>query len=452
MTDIRYLSPRTLDEAISAFAAAGSAARILAGGTDLLVQMRSGAVKPGLIVDIKKIAEMTAIEETADGGFRIGAAVAGAVLGEHPRFGKVWPGVLEAVNLIGSTQVQGRASAGGNLCNGSPAGDSVPAMIAAGAIVTVQGPNGRREMPVEQVPAGPGRTNFKPGEILVSFALPPRPPGSSDAYLRMIPRTEMDIAVVGCGVSLTLEEWRMHVGQGRARRGGADRAAGRGGCESADRLPSRSRRHRESGGCLSRRLPSDRRQARHHHLPHQSCRRAAQAHGCDCRAPRRRELKTMAKLHVSTTINGEPAEFLCEPGDTMLDALRGPLGLTGSKEGCASGDCGACSIMLDDRLVCSCLMLAAEAEGQDIRTIEGMAEGEKLHPLQQKFLEMAALQCGICTSGMLVASDALLRKNPRPSEEEVRFWLAGNLCRCTGYDKIVRAVLDTAADMREAAQ
>jgi aerobic carbon-monoxide dehydrogenase medium subunit len=206
MTDIQYVSPRTLDEAVSAFAAAGSAARILAGGTDLLVQMRSGAVKPGLIVDIKKIAEMTAIEETADGGFRVGAAVPGAVLAEHPRFGKLWPGVLEAVNLIGSTQVQGRASAGGNLCNGSPAADSVPAMIAAGAIAVVAGPNGRRELPVEQVPAGPGRTTLKPGEILVSFTLPPRPPGSGDAYLRMIPRTEMDIAVVGCGVSLTLKD------------------------------------------------------------------------------------------------------------------------------------------------------------------------------------------------------------------------------------------------------
>jgi len=206
MTDIRYLRPSTLDEAIDAFAAAGSAARIMAGGTDLLVQMRSGAVRPGLIVDIKKIAEMTAIEETAGGGFRIGAAVPGAELAEHARFGKVWPGVLEAINLIGSTQIQGRASAGGNLCNGSPAGDSVPAMIAAGAVVTVQGPNGRREMPVEQVPAGPGRTSLKPGEILVSFTLPPRPPGSSDAYLRMIPRTEMDIAVVGVGVSLTIKD------------------------------------------------------------------------------------------------------------------------------------------------------------------------------------------------------------------------------------------------------
>jgi carbon-monoxide dehydrogenase small subunit len=135
----------------------------------------------------------------------------------------------------------------------------------------------------------------------------------------------------------------------------------------------------------------------------------------------------MAKVHVSTTINGEPSEFLCEPNDTMLDALRGPLGLTGSKEGCAS-------------------------EGHQLRTIEGMAKGDRLHPLQQKFLESAALQCGICTSGMLVASDVLLRRNPNPSEEEVRFWLAGNLCRCTGYDKIVRAVMETAAEMQGAAQ
>ncbi len=158
----------------------------------------------------------------------------------------------------------------------------------------------------------------------------------------------------------------------------------------------------------------------------------------------------MAKLHVSTTINGEPEEFLCEAGETMLDALRNRLGLTGSKEGCGSGDCGACSITLDGRLVCACLMLAAEAEGAEIGTIEGLAEGDTLHPLQRNFLEMAALQCGICTPGVLVAAKALLDENPDPTETEVRFWLAGNLCRCTGYDKIVRAVLSTAAEIREA--
>ncbi len=156
----------------------------------------------------------------------------------------------------------------------------------------------------------------------------------------------------------------------------------------------------------------------------------------------------MAKYHVSTTLNGDPVEFLCEPEQTLLDVLRDELGLIGSKEGCGSGDCGACSVMLDERLVCSCLVLAAEAEGRAVETIEGMANGEQLHPLQEKFLEHAALQCGICTPGILIAAKALLDRQPDPSETEVRYWLAGNLCRCTGYDKIVRAVMDAAADLR----
>jgi carbon-monoxide dehydrogenase small subunit len=160
----------------------------------------------------------------------------------------------------------------------------------------------------------------------------------------------------------------------------------------------------------------------------------------------------MAKMHITTTINGEPTEFLCDPSQSMLDVLRDTLGLTGSKEGCGSGDCGACSITLDDRLVCSCLMLAPEAEGKKIETVEGIANGDQLHPLQKKFVEFAALQCGICTPGFLVASKALLAKNPNPTETEVRFGLAGNLCRCTGYDKIIRAVMEVAADMRGAAR
>jgi len=158
----------------------------------------------------------------------------------------------------------------------------------------------------------------------------------------------------------------------------------------------------------------------------------------------------MAKLHVTTTVNGDEVEFLCEPEQTLLDVLRGELDLTGSKEGCATGDCGACSVMLDDRLVCACLVLAAEAEGRSVETIEGMANGENLHPLQTKFLEHAALQCGVCTPGVLVAAKALLERNPDPTETEVRYWLAGNLCRCTGYDKIVRAVMDAAVEMRGA--
>ncbi|MYD43945.1 MAG: (2Fe-2S)-binding protein [Gammaproteobacteria bacterium] len=155
----------------------------------------------------------------------------------------------------------------------------------------------------------------------------------------------------------------------------------------------------------------------------------------------------MAKVHVSTTVNGQPQEVLVEPNDSLLDTLRDGLGLTGTKEGCATGDCGACSVTLDGRLVCSCLVLGVEADGKEVGTIEGVADGDGLHVLQQKFLEHAALQCGVCTPGFIVAAKALLEKNPDPDETTIRYWLAGNLCRCTGYDKIVRAVQDAASEL-----
>jgi len=158
----------------------------------------------------------------------------------------------------------------------------------------------------------------------------------------------------------------------------------------------------------------------------------------------------VSRIHVATTINGEPVEFLCDGSQTLLSALRDSVGLTGTKEGCSTGDCGACSVLLDGRLVPSCLVLAPETQGRAVTTIEGIAQDGKLHPVQQQFLEHAALQCGICTPGFIVAAKALLDANPRPTETEARFWLAGNLCRCTGYDKIIRAVMDAAADTQKA--
>ena len=201
---MRYEAPESLNGAVALLAGATGETRVLAGGTDLLVQMRADVVDPELIVDIKKIPETRAVTEEK-GGWRIGAAVTGAELKEHPKLKQVWPGVVEAANLIGSTQVQGRATLGGNLCNGSPAADSVPALIAAGAVATVAGPKGTRDIPVEDVMLGPRKLALAKGEIVVSFLLPPRPPRSGDAYLRFIPRTEMDIAVVGAGVSLTVD-------------------------------------------------------------------------------------------------------------------------------------------------------------------------------------------------------------------------------------------------------
>lgn len=201
---MRYVAPETLDAALGLLAEAGGTARVLAGGTDLLVHMRAGRVAPTLLVDIKHIPELRSLEP-CDGGWRVGAAVTGMELIECESFAAAWPGIVDGVRMIGSIQVKGRATLGGNLCNASPAADSVPALIAAGALVTLAGPAGRREVPVEQIATGPGRTCLAPGEVLVSFLLPPRPPGSGDAYLRFTPRTEMDIAVVGAGVNLAVD-------------------------------------------------------------------------------------------------------------------------------------------------------------------------------------------------------------------------------------------------------
>jgi CO/xanthine dehydrogenase FAD-binding subunit len=205
MPSLNYAAPTTVDEAVKLLAGASGLAKVLSGGTDLLVQLRSGRMRPDLIVDTKKIPGIIGISGSAGAGFTIGAATPGAVLEANAALKKAWPGVVEAMDLIGSTQIQGRASLAGNLCNASPAADSVPALFAAGAIAVIIGPNGRREVPVEHVPTAPGRTSLAKGEFILEFKLPPRPAHSGDAYLRFIPRTEMDIAVVGCGINVTLD-------------------------------------------------------------------------------------------------------------------------------------------------------------------------------------------------------------------------------------------------------
>ena len=206
MSEVKFISPETIEQAVDAYSKSSKEGKtkILAGGTDLLVQIRSGISQPDTIIDIKNIKELKEISND-NGSYTIGAAVAGAVLDEEEDFGNNWPGVLEALRLIGSEQIQGRASLGGNLCNASPAGDSVPALIASGATVKIQGPEGERNMPIESFHVGPGKTNLKNGEIVVNFQFPKKQKNSGDAYLRMIPRTEMDIAVVGCAVNLSLE-------------------------------------------------------------------------------------------------------------------------------------------------------------------------------------------------------------------------------------------------------
>jgi len=206
MSETQYLAPKTIDEAVKAHSAAKGSARFLAGGTDLLVQIKSGIKKPNLVIDIKKIVELNSIKEISENEFKVGSAVSGANLNRNKKFADLWPGVLEAFRLIGSEQIQGRASLGGNLCNGSPAGDSVPALVAAKCTVTITGPNGSKDIAIEKFHTGPGKTILENGEMLVSINFPKRNINSADAYLRMTPRTEMDIAVVGCSVNITMDE------------------------------------------------------------------------------------------------------------------------------------------------------------------------------------------------------------------------------------------------------
>jgi len=205
MSSLSYAAPTSVDEAVKLLAGSSGLAKVLSGGTDLLVQLRSGRLKPELIVDTKHIPGIIGISQGADGGYIVGAATPGAVVEAHPGMNATWPGVVEALDLIGSTQIQGRCSLAGNLCNASPAADSVPALYAASATAVVVGSKGKREVPVEQIPAGPGRTSLAKDEFVLEFHFPPRPAHSGDAYLRFIPRTEMDIAVVGCGISVTLD-------------------------------------------------------------------------------------------------------------------------------------------------------------------------------------------------------------------------------------------------------
>ena len=401
-----------MQAAVALLAGATGPAKVLAGGTDVIVQMETDLIEPALIVDIKKIPEMRQIAPKS-GGFRIGAAVPGMEIMGHAALCKAWPGVLDGVKLIGSIQVRGRASIGGNLCNGSPAADSVPPLIAAGAIARIVGSKGIREVPVEQIPTGPGKTSLAKDEIVVSFLLPPRPPHSGDAYQRFTPRTEMDIAVVGVGVNLTLDNGgtctaaRVALGavaptmlalEGMRRRADRDQGRRQGAGEA------------RCGG--QRRLQADRRQARNQGIPDQGRGRARAAHGAAGARSGEEELMSK-KYHITTTVNGDEYEYLCEAQQTLLDVLRDELTLTGTKEGCATGDCGACTVMIDGVMVCSCLVLAVETNGAKVDTIEGMAQGNELHPLQRTFLELNGSQCGICTPGILIAARELLAAQPR---------------------------------------
>ena len=451
---IDYSRPGSLDEAIKQLADGDGKARPLAGGTDLIVMLRAAAERvgsPDLVVDVKNVPELNEICYDDDDGLTLGAAVECYRIYSDETIACKYPGLTDAATLIGGIQIQGRASIGGNLCNAAPSGDSIPALIALGATANVTGPNGSRQVAVEDFCTGPGRNVLEPGELLVSISIPAPKAGSGARYIRFIPRNEMDIAVAGAGVSVEIEDGDLHVGAGCAGVGRAYAAVRAGGGRLAGGQARQRREHRRGGEHCQRGCQADHGHARHRGVQDAPVRGAdapRAEHGC--RESEGRRVDARQDTRTDKDQRRGRIEFLCEPRQSLLECLRDIVGLTGSKEGCNDGNCGACTVSLDGRIVTSCLVLGVEADGAEVNTIEGVASPDGLHPIQQAFLENAALQCGICTPGFIVATKALLEQEPTPSEHRIRFWLAGNLCRCTGYDKIVRAVMDASDRMAAA--
>ena len=423
---------------------------LLAGGTDLLVQFRAGMQQPSAFIDVKRIPELVGITSTRR-GLRLGAATAAAAICEHAGAqrlcARAWS---KRSHLIGSTQIQGRGTVGGNLCNASPAADTTCALIVNRARCVIAGPEGERIVPVEEFCTGPGRTVLGPGEFLVAFRIPRPAPRTADAYLRLIPRTEMDIAVAGAARQRhARRDRRLHGGARRDRRGRADRAARRrrGRRRSIGSRLDDDALARAAAAASAAASPIDDKRGTvgyRRTVVGVLTRRAAAIAGP--RAARRRRLNRGEDCTSQTTVNGEPAEFLCEPAETLLDALRDRLGLTGTKEGCATGDCGACSVLIDGRLVPSCLVLAAEAQGRRSRRSKGVAQRRRAAPAAAEVPRARGAAVRHLHAGLHRRGQGAARRESRSdgAGDRATGW-PGNLCRCTGYDKIVRAVLDAAA-------
>ena len=449
-----YLQPANLDEALALLAEHDGAA-LVAGGTDLVVGTRQGKrTLPETLVAIH-------LSRTSTGSARTAAALMLGALTTHDAIehsalvrGR-WTALADASAIVGSPATRHVGTLGGNLANASPAMETGAPLVVLGAEVELRSSGGSRTVPIESLWASPGRTTAAPGEMITGVRVPAPADGSGSAYVRLEFRRSMEIAVVGAAALVTLAgdgtmaDARVAltaVAPTIVRSPAAEaRAAGKRADARGDRRRRGGRaRHRGADlgrprvGCLPQgddrgdRAPRDRRRrpAR--------CRRGRPGPGNDDGG--RHPMSHACTLKV----NGMSYPLELDAGRTLLTVLRGELGLTGAKEGCDDSECGACMVLVDGRPVNSCSYLALQADGREITTVEGLANGGELHPLQAAFLDEGGVQCGFCTPGMLISAEALLRRNPDPSEEEVRLALGGNLCRCTGYQKIAKAVLAAA--------
>jgi len=433
-----YHAPKTLDEAIALLAELGDTAKILAGGQSLIPAMRFRLASPEVLIDITRIADLGYVEERGD-HLAIGALAREHALETTPVIARSYPMLLDAAKVIADPIVRNRATVGGNLAHADPANDHPAVMLAYDAQILARSSSGTRTIAIDDLFVGLFETSLQPGEILTEIRIPRPGPGSGGAYSK-IERKVGDYAVAAVAVQLQLDG-RPHQREpdpaarqgrrGRAHRRAADRRRARG------RRPGRGRRMQPVRGSPR----PDRLQARPRSRPRQAR-----------RAPRRRARpgsQVMSQHEITVTVNGTPRTRKVEARLLLVHFIREDLCLTGTHVGCDTTSCGACTINLDGEAVKSCTVFAVQADGARIDTVEGLADGATLHPLQQGFWEKHGLQCGFCTPGMLMCAKAFLAQNPNPTEDDIRHGISGNLCRCTGYNKIVEAIQFAADKLRE---
>ncbi len=469
---LELFQPRSVEEACMLLAEK-EGARPLAGGTDLLSLRERGIPLPLALVSLDGLG-LAGLEKEAGGGIRIGPLTTHAVLAQSTYIKACYPVLAEACASIGSPQVRNLGSLGGNLCNASPAADAATALLALGARLEITGLEGKRLLPLEEFFRGPRQTVLEKGELLSAILLPPPAPGS--AYLKLGRRKALEIAVVGVAVALTLEDGRvsdcrvglaavapMPLRPGQAEKvltgslltaetveAAAEAAAAE--CRPITDHRASAAYRREMVRVLFRRAlqsAAERsKEQKTESLPSFPEKDAPEAK----QAPRGAQEEARLPLRIRLRVNGESYNREVAADRLLVDLLREDLGLTGTKKSCSEGECGACTVLLDGLPVDSCLVLAATVSGREITTVEGLAQGCELHPLQAAFIREGAVQCGYCTPGMLMSGSALLRENPRAGVQEIKEALSGNLCRCTGYKKIIKAVQVVGAELASPAK
>jgi len=463
-----YLEPTTLQEAIALLHQHGDRARVLSGGTDLIVHMKMERLAPQVLVSIRRIPGLSGITVNS-GGTWIGARTSIWAIRNDPWIRARYPALADACASFSTTQVQVMGTIGGNLGNGSPASDSAPALLVFDAEVVVEGPRGERRMPLESFLLGPGKTALGRGELITAVVLPQPPEGAGSAFLK-VSRVTADLAKANAAVVVVRDgdrivDARLAFGSVapkpiRARKAEAVLV---GQVFSDDLVAEAARVASEEVSPIDdvRSTAWYRREVVRvlaYDGLNEAWRRAGEQEGS--REARKqggeetretggqgeaRQVAANERCEITLKVNGETHRLWVAPNELLLNVLRDRLHLTGSKYGCGIGECGACTVMIDGRLALSCLVLAVSVDGSEVLTVEGLAGPDgKLDPLQQAFIEHGAFQCGFCTPGMLITAKSLLEENPRPTEEDVRDYLKGNLCRCTGYASIVRAVLSCA--------